>query len=276
MLARDERAVCKAERAWSRGGQGRPAARAAEQNRALVTAESATCAAFSGSQCVQRESSCSFANGSTHSSISNAGWRALPQRGSKGRGINPRPTTKFGVGLWTKVAGASARRKQPSSQGVADRHFVGRNAGSSKTSPSSVRNPDVRIRGRIMVGPHLGQSSRVNSSPVTDFLMRFYAVVWRPTVGVEFPGLEDADDDPFGDGNASVDKAAGCPSGKSVEKRSGCHQVEICAVVITGARCMNLTVLIQNPPTSFRVRSTNAASSLLSTVSDSDWALVLW
>jgi hypothetical protein len=31
MPARDERAVCGVERAWSRGGQGRPAARGAQQ-----------------------------------------------------------------------------------------------------------------------------------------------------------------------------------------------------------------------------------------------------
>ncbi len=40
MPACDERAVCEVERAWSRGGQGRPAARGAKQNRALVTAAS--------------------------------------------------------------------------------------------------------------------------------------------------------------------------------------------------------------------------------------------
>jgi hypothetical protein len=39
MLARDERAVCKVERVWSRGGKGRPAARGTKQNRALVTAD---------------------------------------------------------------------------------------------------------------------------------------------------------------------------------------------------------------------------------------------
>jgi len=38
MPARDERTVCEVERAWLRGGQGRPAARGTEQNRALVTA----------------------------------------------------------------------------------------------------------------------------------------------------------------------------------------------------------------------------------------------
>src|SRR5437773_9373784 len=38
MLARDERAVSEAERAWSRGREGRPAARGMEENRALVRA----------------------------------------------------------------------------------------------------------------------------------------------------------------------------------------------------------------------------------------------
>ena len=132
--------------------------------------------------------------------------------------MNPRPTAKFGVGLWTIVAGASARRKQPSSQGLADRLFVGGNTGSAKTSPSSVRNPDVWIGGRIIVGPHLGQSPGVNTSPVTDFPMRFLAVVWRPTVGVEFPGFESADDSLFLDGNAGVQQAAVRPPGKPVWK----------------------------------------------------------
>lgn len=151
-------------------------------------------------------------------SIFNAGWRMFRQRWSKGRGINPRPTAKFGVGLWTKVAGASARRKQPSSEGVADRLFVGGNSGSAKTSPSSVRNPDVWIRGRIMGGPNLGQSPRVNTSPVTDFPMRFFAVVWRPTIGVEFPGFESTDDDLFLDGNAGVHQAAVRSAAKAIWK----------------------------------------------------------
>ena len=161
---------------------------------------------------------CSFANGSTRTSIFNAGWRVFRQRGSKGRGINPRPAAKFAVGLRTKVAGASARRQPPSSEGVADRLFVGRNAGSLETSPSSVRNPDVGIRTRIIVGPHLRQSPEVNTSPVTDFPMRLYAVVWRPTVRVEFPGFESVDDSLFLDANAGVQQAAVRPHGKPVWK----------------------------------------------------------
>lgn len=101
---------------------------------------------------------------------------------------------------------------------MADRLFVGGNVGSAKTSPSSVRNPDVRIRGRIMVGPHLGQSFGVNTSPVTDLPVRLLAVVWRPTVGVEFPGLESAADNLFVDGNAGVHQAAVRPPGKPVWK----------------------------------------------------------
>lgn len=172
----------------------------------------------SGSHCAQRESPCPFPNGSTRTSFSNAGWRVFQQRGSQGSGCNASPTAKFGVGLWTKIAGALARRKQPSSEGLADRLFVGGNTGSAKTSPSSVRNPDVRIRGRIMIGPNLRQSPRVNTSPVTDFPMRFFAVVWRPTVGVEFPGFESADDSLFLDGNADVQQAAVRPPGKPVWK----------------------------------------------------------
>lgn len=141
---------------------------------------------------------------------------------------NPRPTAKFGVGLRTIVAGASARRKQPGSEGVANRHFVGGNAGSAKASPSTVRNPDVGIRGRIIVGPHLRQSPGVNTSPVTDFPMRFYAVVWRPTVGVEFPGLESSNDDLLLDGNSGVHQTAVCPYGKTIGKGSGFHLAGCC------------------------------------------------
>lgn len=183
----------------------------------------ASCAVFSGSQCAQRESPGPFANGSTRTSISIAGWRVFWERGSKGRGINVCPTAKFGMGLWAVVAGAFAWHKHSSPQGVTNRFFVGGNAGSAKTSPSSVRNSDVWIRGPIIVGPHLGQSPRVNTSPVTDFPMRFLAVVWRPTVGVEFPGLQSTDDDPSLDGNAGVEKAAASPYGKTIGKMTGFH-----------------------------------------------------
>ncbi len=39
IVARDERIVYEAERARSRGGQGRPSAREAQENHALVTAD---------------------------------------------------------------------------------------------------------------------------------------------------------------------------------------------------------------------------------------------
>lgn len=173
---------------------------------------------------VSSESSRALSSGASRASISTAGWRALRKHGSKSRGINPRPTAKFGVGLQTVVAGALARRKQPSLQGVADRLLVGGNAGSAKTSPSSVRNPDVWIRGRIIVGPHLGQSPMVDTGPVTDFSMCFCAVVRWPTVGVEFPGLESTDNDFLVDGNASVEKATVRPLRKAVWNQSGCHE----------------------------------------------------
>ena len=164
------------------------------------------------------ETPISLSENSMHASIFTIRRRMLQTLRKHGKGIKASPTAKFAVSLWTIVAGPSARRKQPSSQGVADRLFVGGNAGSAKTSPSSVRNPDVWIRGRIMGGPHLGQSPRVNTSPVTDFPMRFLAVVWRPTVGIEFPGLESADDVLFLDGNAGVHQAAVRPPGKAIWK----------------------------------------------------------
>ncbi len=172
---------------------------------------------------VSSESSRALSSGTPGASISRADWRAVRGRGRKGCGINPRPTAKFGVGLRTIVAGASARRKQPGSEGVANRLFVGGNAGSAKTSPSAVGNSDVGIRGRIIVGPNLRQSPGVNTSPVTDFPMRFYAVVWRPTVGVEFPGLESLNDDLFLDGNAGVHQTAVCPPRKAIGKWSRFH-----------------------------------------------------
>lgn len=167
---------------------------------------------------VSSEHSRPLSRGSSRCSISKAGWCALRGRGSKGRGIDICPTAKFGMGLRTIVAGASARRKQSFLQGMADRLLVGGNAGSAKTSPSSVGNSDVGIRGRIIGGPHLRQSPGVNTSPVTYFPMRFYAVVWRPKVGVEFPGLESSNDDLFLDGNAGVHQAAVRPYGKPVWK----------------------------------------------------------
>jgi hypothetical protein len=182
---------------------------------------------------VSSESSRALSSGTPGASISRADWRAVRWRGSKGRGIDTHPTAKFGMGLWTIVAWPSARRKQPSSQGVADRLFVSGNAGSAKTSPSSVRNPDVGIRGHIIFGPHLRQSPGVNTSPVTDFPMRFYAVVWRPTVGVEFPGLESPNDDLFLDGNAGVHQTAVCPPGKAIGKRSRFHFAGCCRQAFT-------------------------------------------
>ena len=56
----------------------------------------------------------------------------------------------------------------------------------------------------------------VYTSPETDFPMRFYAVVWRPTVGVEFPGFQSVDDSLFLDANAGVQQAAVRPPGKPV------------------------------------------------------------
>jgi hypothetical protein len=53
--------------------------------------------------------------------------------------------------------------------------------------------------------------------------MRFLAVVWRPTAGVEFPGFDSTDDYLPIDGNAGVEKATVCPSGKAVWKESGFH-----------------------------------------------------
>ncbi len=167
---------------------------------------------------VSSESSRAFSSGTPGASISRADWRAVRGRGSKGRRIDTHPTAKFGMGLWTIVAWPSARRKQPSSQGVADRLFVSGNAGSAKTSPSSVGNSDVWIRRRIMVGPNLRQSPGVNTSPVTDFPMRFLAVVWRPTVRVKFSSFESAADNLFVDGNAGVHQAAVRPPGKPVWK----------------------------------------------------------
>ena len=182
---------------------------------------------------VSSEHSRPLSRSSSRSLFSKAGWCALCKRGSKGRGIDTRPTAKFGMGLRTIVAGASARRKQPGSEGVANRIFVGGNVGSSETSPSSVRNPDVGIRVRIIVGPNLRQRTGVNTSPVTDFPMRFYAVVWRPTVGVEFPGLESSNDDLFLDGNAGVHQAAVRPYGKTIGKRSGFHLADCCRQAFT-------------------------------------------
>jgi hypothetical protein len=128
------------------------------------------------------------------------------------------------MGLWTIVAGASARRKEPSSQGVSHQLLFSGNARSSKTAPSSVGNPDVWIRGRIIVRPLLGQSLWGNTSPVTDFLMRFLAVVWRPTVRVEFSALESTNDDFLVGGNAGIEKATVRPLRKAVWKQSGCHE----------------------------------------------------
>ena len=131
-------------------------------------------------------------------------------------GSNARPTAKFGVSLRAVIARVLAGRKQPSSEGVADRLFGGGNAGSTKTSPRSVRNPDVWKRGCMMDGPILGQCLRVNTSPVTNFPMRFFAVVWGTTVGEELPGFESVDDDFFLDGNAGIHQAAVCPLGEAV------------------------------------------------------------
>ena len=214
MHARDERVVCGAQRAWSRGRQGRPSARGAKH----AARWSRRVGNFRGVPTlnIRSENTRPLSSGSRRTSIYRAGCRAFRTRGYDGRGIDARPAAKLGMGLWAVVAGAFARRKPPSSEGVADRLFVGGNAGSAKASPGPVRNPDVWIRGRIIVGPHLGQSPRVNTSPVTDFPMRFLAVVWRPTVGVEFPGFESADDDLLPDGDAGVKQAAVRPRGKPV------------------------------------------------------------
>jgi hypothetical protein len=48
--------------------------------------------------------------------------------------------------------------------------------------------------------------------------MRFFAVVWRPTIGVEFPGFESTDDDLFLDGNAGVHQAAVRSAAKAIWK----------------------------------------------------------
>lgn len=79
----------------------------------------------------------------------------------------------------------------------------------------------------VLIGPHLRQSSGVNTRPVTDFAMRPFAVVLGPTVGVEFSGLESTNDGFLVDGNTGLEKATVRPHRKTVWKESGFHACEI-------------------------------------------------
>jgi len=119
--------------------------------------------------------------------------------------------------LWAVVAGTLARHEQPSPKSVAGGLFGGWNAGTEETSPSPVRNPDVRKNNHPTFTKRLGgKGMPVNARPVANLKMRELAVVRGPVEGVELPGLESADDGWLVDRDAGERKAAVGPSGKTV------------------------------------------------------------
>lgn len=139
-------------------------------------------------------------------------------------GVNARPAAKFGVRLWAVVAGAFARHKQPTPKSVAGGLFGGWNAGTEETSPSSVRNPDVRKNNYSTFTRRLRREGEsVNPRPIANLKVCELAVVRWPVEGVELPGLESADDDWLVDRDSGESKAAVDSSGKTVGKQLGGH-----------------------------------------------------
>ena len=108
MLARDERAVCEAEGAWSRGGKGRPKAHGAKQT-VRWSRRNRQFARRSGSQYTQ----CGF--------------------------INAGPTTHFSMRIFTVIARVSVRIQPSVFERFDNLHFFDGNTSVGQASDGSPR-----------------------------------------------------------------------------------------------------------------------------------------
>ena len=137
--------------------------------------------------------------------------------------INSSPATNLLVGDFAVVAGALVWPKLARFKGIPNRRLRNRNACTFKCPPSPKGKADVRIYFFIGILPGLGKRCRINLGPLTDFSVRIFAIVRRPAIDPQFPGLECVDDDLLLNGNAGLGEQIVRSLGQTVGKQFGVH-----------------------------------------------------
>lgn len=150
------------------------------------------------------------------------------------------------MGLWAVVAGAMARHEHSSPQGMTNRPLRGGNGGSREAPIGPIGKSVGRIRRHFILRGATREGFCINAGPKADLSVRVYAVVWRPEEGVELSGFESVPDHLPVDGNAGVEKATACPSGKAVRQESGFHDGPFFSWRMMQAICWSSTNVMQS------------------------------